>query len=543
VTGPNRRDRLPRFAERALPVLFLAVVAASGYRFYLARHLLDFTDENDHTAVGWLLTQGETLYGSLFSHHMPLPYLLAQLLAFAFPDAPASAFRLIPLLAYLLVGVLLVVSPVGRMNRRAGWLAGAAFLVLVSITLPPFLGHLLLMDNLEGCGLAVFLAFITLPALLRIPCRKRDDLVGGLGAGFALAASPMALFPLAAGALPLLTSGLRSREEARALLLRLARIAAGVAAFAIPVALWLVSFGSPRGFVADVFDFNREAYAPFLGAPDGSTLKLLAIGLAEWARLANVPSARDILFLWRSLMAFLFLAAGALAATAFLASRGAEEPGSKVVRGAVATGELVVLLALSRLRGFEFRALPFLILVLTLGSISGGLLLAVRRRLRDAALSGLFVAPIVVFSLLHRTTRVNASAPAPWPPQVAPIAEYIRSHTDPRERIAVFSVSPRLYLEARRHPATDSVFYLPWQARWDEVRTDRPTTCDQLRASRPRFVYYQTQTIWGTFEWSRYGACIDRFVRENYRPLPEPAFQNSLWERRPPAASPAIPRD
>jgi hypothetical protein len=525
--------RLP--AERALPALFLAVAAATAYRFYLARHLLDFTDENDHTVVGWLLTQGETLYGSVFSHHMPLPYLVAQLVAFVSPGAPPSAFRLIPCLAYLLVGLLLVVSPIGRMNRPAGWLAGSAFLVFASITLPPFLGHLLLMDNLAGCGLAVFLAFVSLPAILRIPCRKRDDLVGGLGAGFALAASPMALFPLAAGVIPLLADGIRNRAAVRASLPRLGRLAGGAAAFLLLVTLWLCSFGSLRGFVVDVFDFNREAYAPFLGQPSGSMFRFFLTGLADWATLAKVPSDAELLFFWKHNQAFLFLAVGASGATALLASHGSglENRRARILRSVVASGELLLILLVSRLRGFDFRALPYFLLVLAAGSLTGSLLLASRQRLRDAAASALFVAPLAILSLRHMSNRQDFPAPVPWPPQVLPIAEYIRSHTGPSERIAAFSATPRLYLEARRHPSTDSVFYLPWQARWEEKNPGRQTTCEQLRSARPRFVFLLAPKIWGAFDWTVYGGCMDRFIRENYSPLPDPAFQGLLWERRP----------
>ena len=541
MTGPNPRDRLPRYSERALSVLFLAVIAATAYRFYLARFHSQFTDENDHMAVGWLLTQGETLYGSIFSHHMPLPYLAAQLLAFVSPNAPASAFRLIPLLAYLLVGVLLVVSPVGRLNRPAGWLAGAAFLVLVSITLPPFLGHILLMENLEGCGLAVFLAFVSLPALLRIPCRKRDDLVGGLGAAFALSASPMALFPLAAGLLPLLTAELPNREGGRLLLLRLARLAAGAAAFALPVALWLHFYGSLKGFVADVFVFNREAYLPFVSSPGTSTATFLVAGLGEWLDLARPSSRLDSDFSHTYNLTFVLLAAGAVLATATLA-RGRRRPatGLSSLRLLLApAAQLSLVFLLSRLRGFNFRALPFLILAITGASLSGALLLASAGRRRGAVVAlvaTVVTAPLLVLSMRHFTNRIDLLRPAIWPPQVSPIAEYVRTHTEPAERIAAFHLEPRIFLESRRRPATNAVFFLPWQAKWEALHPGEPTTCEQLGTSRPRFVFFQPSPVWG-MDWSGYAGCIDRFIRENYEPLPDPAFQGSLWIRRPSASA------
>lgn len=522
-------------AERVLALLFLAVVVASGYRFYLLRHVPDFTDENDHTVMGWLLTEGETLYGSVFAHHAPLPYLAAHLVALVVPLARPAHFRAVPWLAYLLVALLFVLSPIGRASRTAGLLAGSAFLVLVSISLPPFFGHLLLMDDLAGCGLAVFLAFVPLPAILRLPTWRRDDVVAGAAAGLALTASPMALFPLAAGMLPLLSGVIGSRARGRVLLSRITRVTAGAAASLLLVLTWLYRFGSLQGFVTDVIEFNREAYGPFLGEGTTSTFRLFLSGLSKWVYLGKTPWPFEPAFPRRIFLAFLFLAVGAVGATVLIASRG-PGPGDRrtAVRGSVlVAAELTLILLVSRLRGFDFRALTLFIVILTIGALSGGLLLATGRRLRDAATCALFVAPLTVFSLRHMTNRVDVSGPVPWPPQIVPIAEYIQSQSGPAERIAVFNVTPRLYLESRRHPATDSLFYLPWQTRWEEKHPDRPTTCEQLRLARPRFVYLQTPKIWGAIDWSSYGGCIDQFVRENYRPLPDPAFQGLLWERTP----------
>lgn len=532
----GRRDRHVQVAERALTFFFLAIVATSGCRFYLLRHVLDFTDENDHTATGWLLTQGETLYGSIFSHHMPLPYLAAHVVALVFPMARPAHFRVVPWLAYLVVALLLVLSPIGRMNRSAGWFAGSAFLVLVSIALPPFWGHLLLMDNLAGCGLAVFVAFVSLPAILQIPCRGRDDLTGGLAAGLALMASPMAFFPLAAGILPLLTAESRTQARGGVLIPRLARLAGGVAVSILFVALWLYCFGSLRGFVTDVIVFNREAYAPFLGEKGTTTVRLLVSGLAGWVDPVRSPSSLDPAFPRRNILAFFLLAFGAVLATGLLAGRRRDPANGRSSRRHLMAGaaQLSLVLVLSRLRGFDFRALPFFLLAITSGALSGALLLTSERRRRDAVSAALLAAPLLAFSALHFTNRIDVPRAATSPPQLGLIADFIRAHTEPEERVAAFNIFPRLFLESRRRPATNALVYLPWQARWEALHPEEPTACEQLRTARPRFVFLDPWRIWGAIDWSSYAGCMDRFIRENYEPLHDPAFQGLLWERRPP---------
>ncbi len=529
----NRHDTL--FARKTLLVaLFCLAVAASAYRFYLLRHVLDFTDENDHTTIGWLLTQGETLYGSLFSHHGPLPYIAAHIVALISPTTHPAHFRAIPCLAYLLVAALIVWSPLGRLNHGGGLLAGSAFLVLGSLIFPLLWGHLLLMEVFVGCGLAVFLAFVLLPGILRVSTRPMDDLIGGVAAGLALAASPLALWPLGVGILAVVSAGLGDATARRSLRLALTRLAAGAAFSLILVAIWLAFFGSFRGFVRDVFVFNKFAYAPFTNAfGDSSVTRMTWRGIVEWTQLLDprkdvLPAgSRGMMF------AFLLLVLGAVLSAIRLARNG-RNLGLRDRGGPnplLASAGLVLFLAVSRLRGFDFRALPFFILGLTAAVLTGGLILATGRRIRDAALFAVLTGPILVLAIRDPLNRVDVDRPALWPPELPSIAEHIRRNSRPEERIAAFAACPRLYLEARRRPATGSLFFLPWQAHWEELHPAEPTTCQQLQAAAPRFVFLSPDRIWGLFPWEGYSGCIDRLVKENYRKLPDERFGGLLWER------------
>jgi hypothetical protein len=89
-----------------------------------------------------------------------------------------------------------------------------------------------------------------------------------------------------------------------------------------------------------------------------------------------------------------------------------------------------------------------------------------------------------------------------------------------------------VYLEARRRPATDSVYYLPWQAAWEAATPGRPSTCAQLRAHPPSFVAFQDGAIWSTFPWKDYSSCIDALLKSDYERVDVPELGGLLLRRK-----------
>ena len=112
------------------------------------------------------------------------------------------------------------------------------------------------------------------------------------------------------------------------------------------------------------------------------------------------------------------------------------------------------------------------------------------------------------------------------------VARYVEAHTEPDERIASYPIMPSVYLEARRRPATDSIYYLPWQAAWEAENQGRPSTCAQLRARPPRFVAFQEAAIWGVYPWKDYAACIDAFLKSDYERVDRPELGGLLLRRK-----------
>jgi len=119
------------------------------------------------------------------------------------------------------------------------------------------------------------------------------------------------------------------------------------------------------------------------------------------------------------------------------------------------------------------------------------------------------------------------------------IARYVRTFSREDERFAAFPFPATMYLNARRRPATDSIYYFPWQAAWEAERPERESACAQIRRSPPRFVFIWPVPLWDRFQWGaeNWGACIDGFVKARYARLRPEEFDGLLWELRatPPA--------
>ena len=119
-------------------------------------------------------------------------------------------------------------------------------------------------------------------------------------------------------------------------------------------------------------------------------------------------------------------------------------------------------------------------------STSGTNILHARWLLREITY---VIHPDVAIDLHRRRIPVEHGAPALQGrrPGVGSAARAYAATSRPTDRRARSAGS--LYLDARRRPATDSIYYFHWQAAWEAERPGRASTCTQLRRSPPRFVF------------------------------------------------------
>src|SRR5262249_19389562 len=143
----SRHDGVTRSRGALAAAAFAGLSLVSGYRFYRLRNYLDFTDENDSIALGWLVKSGERLYRDVFSHHMPLRYMLCHAVALVAPEGRTAPYRILPWLLYVLVAGAIARSPL-LTTEIQGVLAAGLFLGSASALLPlgGLLGHMVLSD-------------------------------------------------------------------------------------------------------------------------------------------------------------------------------------------------------------------------------------------------------------------------------------------------------------------------------------------------------------------------------------------------------------
>lgn len=521
---PERRERLPLIRATVL----LIVLLGSGYRFYRLRHHLDFNDENDNAVVGWLLTKGERLYATVFSHHMPVAYAAAQAVATFSPGGRVSHFRVVPWLLYAMVALALARGPLFRGEPWAGLLAATAFLGLACLLGPVFFGQMLLADGVWGAFFALFLVMGAIPLLWGVPIRTADAVIAGAALALAPAAALVAVYPAVSGVALCAGAALvdsRTRRLARPVVAPFVSSALGIV---LLLMAWLWRYGSLGGLFEQAVLFNADVYAGFF--PERSTTaRLLSSTGRDWLELLSQTLCGPDLEVVCALLAL-----GSAGGLVLLAYRprscgGARPSGFRLLVAAL----LPTCVALTRMRGGQTRALPLLITALALAAALLGELWV--RGLRHSAGSwgaALFAlaAPVAA---LDPSFRASPSVPAPYPSEAGPAAAFIRAHTREDERIASFDLTPGLYMAARRKPAADSVFYLPWQARWEERYLRAPDTLARLRAVHPRYIFLFPWNVWGCYPWEEYAPGLDRFVKENYRQVAPEDFGGMLWELEP----------
>jgi hypothetical protein len=100
-------------------------------------------------------------------------------------------------------------------------------------------------------------------------------------------------------------------------------------------------------------------------------------------------------------------------------------------------------------------------------------------------------------------------------PDYGAVLAAISRLTGPAERIAVFPMASRVYLESDRLPAVPNTCYLPWQSDWP---SQRAATLSALRSVPPAVVVLQRGPVWGV-PWSSYARDIDDWLAQAYRPV------------------------
>ncbi len=421
----------------------------------------EFTDESEHMAIGWMLTQGERLYADIFSHHAPLNYLTTFFISLLSPTDSYWHFRLLPIFSYLLLGWSIVKAPLS-LSSAAKWRWGSFFLMIVSLVMPSWYGHMVLSELYYGVFFLIFAVQLLLPIYFNQKISAKQAMVGGAALALFTSATLMAAFTFLISLCLVLFWGIRRSYKKEILW----GVFAGILVLAIQ-AIWLSFCGDWNGFWRDYILFNTDIYSGFVSQSSSS----LSVWDSFW-QLLWLPALLFCYFKKRNWFVPLLIS--------------------------------FVFMQTLKVRGFNFHAGPYYLSLCLLLSF-----IALQRKK-----IGIPVLIIAAIGLGGWKTFTQ------WPSEVMisqykkDAIEYIKRNTAPGERIAVMPITPIIYLETKRLTAYPGVYYLPWMGERERVESRSPV-CEMLKQRKPHFIWTARWDIWG-YKWVDYGSCVDAFVAQNY---------------------------
>lgn len=489
-------------------------------------------DEAIHAAVARTLLDGGVLYRDAIDQRTPLSYYAVAGLFALCGENNIAALHVFA--AGLIAATALLVWLIGRTLRApvAGGLAALLY---------PLLGSgMLAAGDANALNTEWFVAFFTSAAalvFLRGDTRPSPARVAATGAllGLAFLSKQPALLELGAPALVVVFLAVRAaregaseeallgvapRREIRGLTGRLFALGAG---WALPVGLVAAAFasaGAGRDAVFYTWTYNLTYYGPEVSAPErvaaGFALFRLLAGFAPLALLAALATAGWSA--WRVAQrqptpaesatnpALLYLLAWALLALAAAASGGRDYQ-----HYFIQTLPPVALLAGLGLAALATWARDARHGFLTRGLAALALLAALAAPLWHSA------------QARHRTQPVDPSAR---------VSAYIKTHTNPTDKIFVWGYHPDIYLFADRRPASRFVYasfitgLVPWtntaperDTRYAIVPGTLETLVQELTAHPPAFIVdcsAGANRSWAKYPLEKFPALRD-FVRTRYQ--------------------------
>ncbi len=223
-----------------------------------------FVDEADTLTLGWLISEGYTLYQDVFSHHFPLPYFWAA----GVVSLVGNSF-----VAMRLSVLLLQVGLFAAAMRLQGHYLAIGLASLVWNLINQFhRGQQAIYATFEGLFMAAaFLLILAWLAEDEPPKRGAVYACAGGLMGLAVLSDPLMVYAFAAGLLGVFLSAARRGGRAGLIegLRRLAWAAGAATLLFALFALYLFASGTLDDFYQSAIWFNAEIYAKYENAsPD-----------------------------------------------------------------------------------------------------------------------------------------------------------------------------------------------------------------------------------------------------------------------------------
>jgi hypothetical protein len=535
-------------ARYSIAGLLAAIAFAGALTMFLIRARvgltkLEFGDETEKFVAAAMIRHGMLLYKDIFANHGPLAYLLAWLTTFVTGTADFSQARLVVVALALAACAAVAFSPALGSRTIDGWTqlrVPAASLWAAALFLAPLSAlwfahplHMLIYHALAGYLITIVLAQLVLPAI----AGARIGWWGAFASGASGVLAVAAAYPEAVAVVCCIAAatvavwGHGGRAPVRRMLLALA---AGMAAAALPLAVWITIYADWIGLFVYHFYFNQVVYGHMVGFSPWDALHGIAFSAAPAMRVHSFA-----------------LAAGVLGLAGAWRTRG---PGrASRVAGIVLTCIAVLMLNPKGSPDFPDSAemiASFALLAVALGARMGSTLgarMGSTLGARFDAAGGAAQAGLLTAALVFMVTGEVVARTAPISPHgmLRSQATDAVLRPDPNDIVAVevqrlvppggtFLALPFMaasYLNAQRLPASGDYYYLPFQAEYDRapILGRAIDLCGDIERVRPAVILMVDFPVgvWGSL--SQYKPCVAQLLARDYTPLPTIPF---LYERR-----------
>jgi hypothetical protein len=229
-----------------------------------------FVDEHDNITVGWLLTEGYTLYRDVFSHHFPFPYYWNALVISIFGNS-FVAIRVA--LLTLQISLFAISMRITRFHLAIG-------LTVLSWNLINQFhrGQEAIYATFEGIFTTTIFIIIFWSLVTRNRLSKPVLVLLGTLMALAILTDPLMVYPVGIALLALFVAGWQTNNHQPALRKALwaALIPIGmIVLIGVVYAGYLALSGTALDFYQSTFWFNNEIYAKYV---DAEPLRLARIG-------------------------------------------------------------------------------------------------------------------------------------------------------------------------------------------------------------------------------------------------------------------------
>ena len=485
---------------------------------------LDFNDETEKVVAAEMIARGGHMYRDVFSQHGPLSFMLAHLSRHVWGGSDVAQYRWLPLLFSCgSVGAILL-SPAIIAWRQRVITAG---LFLVGLTACQTIWSLMMgMYQVFAGHLFVWaLSLLILPLLTGARPVRWAALSGGAALSLAFFAAYSFVISIAClTAAGLIAMTIRSPIQRTAAAVWLRWAAAGAAAAAGVVVLWLFLHGDIAGWFAYHFYLNQVYYRAYMTHGPWLVLSLL-IPFYNYHALNVEYEHYGHEMPYNALAFCLLFSALAVSIAVFCRTQLQLFTGKQSFCIFVC---LFIGLIYTDPRGAtEFQAAT--LLIVTLGflpltaaiirqqsgpsgelKLTMGLLVIIGMTLVGAQFFGVthcyFLSPIGYYKQRGVLRQLDSAD-----------MNFVRQLVRPGEPIEALPFHPLFYIQSDRWPASGYFYALPWQMDYaaHPVLNRSIDLCGDLARRQPAFIYDDQDAVWGR-DPDSYLHCVNMLLTTRY---------------------------